>query len=97
MQSARLVAAVAELPSLGIMKYTASFSRWHKACMIAPLFLLGCRTQPICVYYPPHQEQVQVSDVPKDLVDAFYRACPHANLVSVSKLLDGKTGSGLIF
>ena len=69
----------------------------YLGCVASLSLLLGCQSKPICVLYPTHQEQVSISDVPTDIVDAFHRACPDARLVSVSRELGGKDGRQFIF
>jgi len=57
-----------------------------------------CRitSAPVCVLYATHHDLVLISDVPKDIVETFQKACPQADVVSVSKLVGGKTGKEVI-
>lgn len=52
---------------------------------------------PVCVLYATHLEQVLISDAPKDLMETFRGACPHADIVSVAKEFGGSTGKQFIF
>jgi len=55
------------------------------ALLLLSAFLLGCGCTPTCVLYATRIEPVTISDVPRDIMEAFRRACPDAKLVSVSK------------
>lgn len=52
---------------------------------------------PMCVYYGTHQEQVPIEAAPKELMDAFLRECPEAQIVSLGKEFGGRNHKQFIF
>ena len=69
-------------------------TRWL-SLLVVLLLLNGC-ARPI-VQYPTHHERVLVSEVPGDVLKTFYSHCPQAEIVSVTKVTGGETGTALIF
>ena len=59
------------------------------------LVLNGCATR--IVDYVTYHEPVLVSEVPGDIMSTFHQNCPQAQIVSVTKVTGGQTGTDLIF